>query len=347
MNKKIVLPEEVVSQVIEMYKEQPSLRRIQMTLNISQGVVKRTLFENGINLITDNRDKAVNRGFKPNLNAFTDFTDEKQLYYYGLLLADGNLHKNKVSIILKHCDAPILEPLAEYFGEGYMVQKKIIRGEDYARVSVSHYRITENLLKQGFEPAKSMKEKLPDFYDGSYDMRHFWRGFVDGDGTVRFSNNRRDIRLLGSKEIVNNFICFVEKYGNCNPRLAVKHPVTKDCYTIQYSGKDASEIAYILYSECTIALERKWIKAKELIEYRGINSTNFNVPSKRNSIGVCGVTEYNKNKKLLGYNVSWKDSVLNKQLRKAFTFKDHGEDALSIAIKFRQEMNELHYNKPN
>ena len=344
MNKRIVLSKEVTSKVIEMYKEQPSLRRIQKELNLTQQVVKRTLIENEITLIVDSRDKSLNRGFKPNLEAFTDFTDEKQLYYYGLLLADGNLHKNVVSIILKYCDAPILEPLAEYFGEGYTVQKKVVRGEDYARLSIAHYRVTENLVKQGFEPAKSMKERIPNFYDESYNMRHFWRGFVDGDGTVRFPNNVRDVRLLGSKEIIDGFISFVEKYGNCDKRLAVKHPTIKGCYTIQYNGKDASEIAYILYSDCNIALERKWNNAKELIKFRGILSTNFNVAAKRNSVGICGVNEYKFNNILKGYIVTWIDSIKKKQLRKSFTFKDYGEDALSKAIKFRQEMNEIHYN---
>lgn len=344
MNKRIVLSEEVTSKVIMMYKEQPSLRRIQKELNLTQKVVKRTLIENGITLIVDNRDRSLNRGFKPNLEAFTDFTDEKQLYYYGLLLADGNLHKNVVSIILKYCDATILEPLAEYFGEGYTVQKKVVRGEDYARLAISHYRVTENLVKQGFEPAKSMKERIPNFYDGSYTMRHFWRGFVDGDGTVRFPNNIRDVRLLGSKEIIDVFISFVEMYGNCAKRSAVKHPVTKDCYTIQYNGKDASEIAYILYHDCNIALERKWIKAKELIKFRGILSTNFNVASKNNSLGICGVNEYKRNDTFLGYIVTWIDSVKKKQLKKSFTFKEFGEEALSAATKFRQEVNEIHYN---
>ena len=344
MNKRIVLSEEVTSKVIEMYKEQPSLRRIQKELSLTQQVVKRTLTENNVPLLLDKREKAINRGFKPNQNAFLDFTEEETLYYYGLLLADGNLHKNTLSIILKHSDKDILEKLAKYFGENYEVKDKVSNGFKQARLSISYYKINERIIQQGFEPAKSLKEKLPKCYDDSYNMRHFWRGFIDGDGTVKFVNNIRDIRLLGSKEIVTEFAKFVSKHSNCIYKDPYEDKKVKGCYRVSYNGKYASDVAYLLYNESNISLSRKYNHAMELIKFIGITSTNFNVASKRNALGICGVTEYKREDNLVGYKVTWVDSVKKKQFKKSFKFKEYGEDALAEAIKFRQEMNEIHYN---
>ena len=94
--------------------------------------------------------------------------------------------------------------------------------------------------------------------------RHFWRGIIDGDGTVARSNatGRPEMSLVGNKEIVYQFLDFVKHH--CPPCRATPKP-KKNIWCIRITGEIALHIIKLMYMGCDIALDRKNEIASEII----------------------------------------------------------------------------------
>lgn len=62
-------------------------------------------------------------------------------------------------------------------------------GKEYSRIQISSKTLTADLLKLGCTPRKSLTLKFPN--DGIFKsndlIRHFIRGYFDGDGSVFIS----------------------------------------------------------------------------------------------------------------------------------------------------------------
>ena len=87
-------------------------------------------------------------------------------------------------------------------------------------------------------------------------IRHFIRGYFDGDGClgITLTRNSPFFEILGTKHILNSIskYLFVNKiYSNHN---------SKYTYILKYSGTKAVVASYLLYDNATIYLDRKYKK---------------------------------------------------------------------------------------
>lgn len=138
-------------------------------------------------------------------------------------------------------------------------------------VYISNKKLCTDIIDKGCIPVKSMTLKYPSREHVPKELiRHFIRGYVDGDGCITYTtyegkhSTRRHhkISIIGTEHMLNGIV--MDLGLNTKP---VKEK-GRNHYTLYIGGNNQSrEIAKILYDNSTIYLERKRIKANELIAY--------------------------------------------------------------------------------
>lgn len=263
-----------IKDILAKYLNNISALRISKEYGVGISVIKRIIEGNGVHWDNLPTNYKLKTGSKINRECFKDFTTEQEMYFFGLLLADGCIvsNSNNIQICLQTRDLNILEKFKNFLGSDLNIKKKT--NQEAFLLSFSDKVIADKLREVGLESAKSLREKLPTFYDGnSLEMRHFWRGFVDGDGSVRSlaSYRSRGFGLIGTLELVSSFEGFCRKFANTSAReYSQNKAVNKNCYEIEFTGIDASAIANLLYSDCSISLDRKQEQANHLMTMLGV-----------------------------------------------------------------------------
>lgn len=209
-----------------------------------------------------------------NESIFTDFTKESDSYFFGLLLTDGNvsLKRNTISLGLQLSDKHIIEAYRDYVGIERQV--KPYNGGKSVRFCFNSQMIKERLIEQNLLPRKSTSEKLPKF---DWTTNHnFWRGVIDGDGSLFYTNNSLKVSLGGSKELLEGFNCFCQLNCFTKPRKLDKTKTT-NFFTMCFSGEEAMRIAKCLYENSNLHLIRKHDVYKKALEEYIPKSPNRNI----------------------------------------------------------------------
>lgn len=245
-----------------------------------------------------------------NKDLFTDFTKEEDSYFFGLLLTDGNISskRNTISLGLQARDKHILDSYKVYVGHPTDVSL-YNKGKSY-RYCFNSKELKEVLMSQNLLPQKSKKEQLPNF-DWKTN-RHFWRGVVDGDGSLFYTKGSLKVSLCGSKEVLEGFNLFCQLNCFTKPRTLDKTK-TEGFFTMCYSGEESMRIATLLYSACTLYLNRK----KAVFDL-----SNVNYSPKKNNRGISVLPSGN-----FRVNIGFKG-----QRKRLGTFKTY-EEALAVRIE--------------
>lgn len=185
---------------------------------------------------------------------------EGAAYFYGFLLADGCISdRGKVTIALESGDSYILQKLIDELKLNSKVSFTMRKDcTKYCQTGFTVKSISDSLLKLGMEPRKSTKEIAPDRFINN---RHFWRGLVDGDGSI--GKDVSKIYLCGSETICNQFL---EYCKSINPSINTKVVLMKgSLYRTTITGVKAATILNELYSDCDFKLTRKSEKAENIL----------------------------------------------------------------------------------
>jgi hypothetical protein len=200
-----------------------------------------------------------------------DTITEESAYWMGILMSDGNissgktgnprialtlakvdyLHLVKFSKFLK-CTNPILPKKKKYHG--------IIVLQYTLRFTSKH--IAETLVAHGVVPRKSLIARAI----GLENNRHFWRGVFDGDGYFKNKDGKDADKMIltGSNGLCAQF----EEYIKMNvPDAKVRIKKIREYSKLYISSDTARAVAKLLYSDCKIALQRKYVKARRMIQW--------------------------------------------------------------------------------
>ena len=201
-----------------------------------------------------------NRKYNLNIDYFKKIDSEMKAYYLGFGMADFGMRKDCYSFEfrLKKDDKYIIEALAKELNCESKLQyyKDNIR-EGYSLVICSK-EICKDLIYHGIVPNKSGKEILPNTIPRSL-IKHFIRGFIDGDGCVESSMKRLSLCSM-SYNILLSIKLFLEK------ELGIKEydikPTLKESGNILYYYKIYSnsfmKVLDYIYKDSTIYLTRKY-----------------------------------------------------------------------------------------
>ena len=220
-----------------------------------------------------NKLKKINRripnyhnSLKFDNTVFDKLDTEEKAYWLGFLYADGYVSKtsNNVELSLKGDDVNHLEKYNKFLNNKAPIKlgKTKVNNKEYVRcrcsVTDKHYH--DRLIELGCIPKKSLILKFPDkkMFDNEELIRHFIRGYVDGDGCLTYTKTGRlVIEIIGTKEFLSGILSLYPNYfKKCFHKD--KRNLTSNTYFIACSCNNADLFASYLYDNSNIYLDRKY-----------------------------------------------------------------------------------------
>ena len=201
------------------------------------------------------------------------FSQEAE-YWAGLLATDGNLYKvpkgTRTRVLLALNDRHLVQEFQSFVG-GTPVREvytnRLSKKPSY-HTSVSSNQIFNDLLSLGITPKKSLTLKVANSLSAS---RHFWRGAMDGDGTIcrsRRLNNYLVGLSSGSFAFIEQFQGFVSNaLGEQVAARRHNHKRAKSPHwSLRLSGVKARKLVDCIYKDFPQPfLRRKFAAAMQFL----------------------------------------------------------------------------------
>lgn len=250
------------------YLEGQSITSISKELKISGKRFSTWLKQQGVIVLNPSKKYYYNE------NYFETIDNEHKAYWLGFLYADGCVvSKNKrhsVSMDLSVIDKNHIEKFKHDLNSNNPIYEGEVKLENkiYTRSRFSVYgnKICNDLIDKGCVPNKSLILKFPtEEQVPRHLIRHFIRGYIDGDGSIMLSTNKKFGRMsvIGTKDFLIDLIDTMNWRRNNFSTEGL-------AYSINYTGSYVKDYLDCLYKDCTIYLDRKYIKYLEICR---LNST--------------------------------------------------------------------------
>lgn len=199
--------------------------------------------------------------------AFDILTDESA-YWIGFLMADGCVHsvrrtmlsERELSLSLGKIDEDHVESFRSFLKSDYPIYPdRTQRG-----ISITSPGLCSALIRYGVVPRKSFTARAADVLALN---RHFWRGVMDGDGCLWIEAQKytySHFELVGASSVLmEQFAAYVRSVapywrGGVVPQRQYKRVVG--------GASVATEVITELYRDCTVALPRKLLVARAVME---------------------------------------------------------------------------------
>ena len=254
-----------------------TLSRVEMAKKLNK---KKSSIDSKMKTLNLKRGKV--RKYSVNEKFFEVIDTEEKAYWLGFIFADGcvldrklpNGNKNgkKLKISLKRSDKKHLEKLNECINSDYPIKNKVskIKQVEYptAEISISNTEFVNYLIEQNVEPRKTYKNKVPIICNDL--MRHFIRGYVDGDGYI--GRIVGDNRIKYSVEIVSyskGVLEDVQRYllkHKIESHIYLKSKNRKDYRLMIFSHNSVKSLLTLLYEDSNIYLQRKYDIAQKILD---------------------------------------------------------------------------------
>ncbi len=187
-------------------------------------------------------------------------------YWAGFIAADGNVYKNTLKIKLAIKDEQHLYKLCDLLERDYILYDdcSILGGEKtYCSKTLkieSDIIVNDLKINFGIIPAKTFVLEPPTL---PYEMiKHYIRGFFDGDGSISTSKNEKvKVHFVsGSKGILVWIIEQFRQQTGDNTQMNVRKRRDKNFYEIDMSANKARSFLDWIYTDSTpdIRLDRKY-----------------------------------------------------------------------------------------
>ena len=195
------------------------------------------------------------------LNFFHNIDNEYKAYALGFMFADGNISSKKynVRLTLAIKDYDHLDKIRKLIESEREPKRIVTYGDKINACSIIFHskEMWRDLYDLGCIPNKSLKVKFPKLRSDL--IRHFIRGYFDGDGSIGFSKNTNQVRVsfVGTYNMME---CIRQAGFNGTIRQR-KNIFILTCVS---TPKDIVKYYHILYDNISINMNRKyvrWIKA--------------------------------------------------------------------------------------
>jgi len=208
----------------------------------------------------------MNKKYKINDNFFENINTENQAYWLGFIMADGcvtYLPRIRLRMVTAKQDRLHLKKfLLDTKGTQKIYYNKC---NNSYNLDISSKKMVDDLVKLGVVPRKTFKEKVSPI--NKILLRHFIRGYFDGDGCFKIyqRKNRKMFSMCfsiscGSMSCLKNIQNILVKNLKINKTKIRK---ANAIYELNHGGnKQTIKIMEWLYQDANIFLERKFNKYK-------------------------------------------------------------------------------------
>lgn len=213
-----------------------------------------------------------------NENYFEQIDTEEKAYWLGFIASDGHVGKTgpynsyRIEFHLSRIDEEHLFNFIRCINGNNNVRQYINNkgfsksdGSLMSSLSINSYKMYKDLLKYEVVKNKEFYSSLPNI-DYSL-LKHYIRGYIDGDGSFHYHYDSKNNRYRYSFEITTpseSFLISVKKYLKENG-INVNIYKRNNCYRLMSGSlKEIIKLGKLIYSDATIYLERKYNKVKEI-----------------------------------------------------------------------------------
>lgn len=239
--------DETIQKIIELRASGKGVTEIGKILNLDRAAVSRNLKKLGIDTSRNTLIKDI----------FHQIDTEEKAYWLGFLCADGYVSKyNQVEVSLALKDKNHLEKLKVFIN----TNTNIITDDHRCRLLFCSKELANDLASLGCVNNKSLTLTFPTEEQVPQELlRHFLRGYVDGDGCLCCTSKTRQFSITSTKQFFDGML---ERIGwdkeKCN-YYPSGQAITWRCH------KDVMpQYLKYLYDNANVYLNRKYEKYKTL-----------------------------------------------------------------------------------
>jgi len=265
MTTKIFLNEH--AEIIRLYKSGLSADKIAAQYEVTNGTIYHILQKHHI--IRRYR-YVVDESFFDKINS------EQKAYWLGFLYADGWIYRHgyttQMGIEVNIQDILHLEKLRVALHSSHPLSYRTTC--PMVRLTISNPKLVSGLIQHGMIQRKSLILSFPNWLASDL-IRHFIRGYVDGDGSLHIASapawngcQQPQLNIASSTKFllgVRDYLHTIEGVGYPNP---YHQKGQKDIWAILAygGGGQVPIILRHLYDGATIYLDRKYAKAQSIIQ---------------------------------------------------------------------------------
>ena len=188
------------------------------------------------------------------LHNFEKIDTEEKAYWLRFLYADGNVSKSedKIELSLAEVDLKHIQKFKEFMG----IENKICYREQQKayRISFRSQSCKQDLIDKGCVPAKSLILKFPNEEQVPKELiRHFIRGYFDGDGWFTNTEKCFQTGIIGTKEFIEGTFKYLEE-NNIKTTCKIFNKGNVFKYNLN-SYHDVKNFFFFFYKDSSIYLD--------------------------------------------------------------------------------------------
>lgn len=248
--------------IIELYNNGLSIIQIAEQLNCTISNISRRLKKAGYKVFLDYTKSRYNRRGRYYINQyfFENIETEEQAYFLGIMYSDGSVSDN--FFYLKLTDEDVVQKFKKALQFEGPIKYKHYEEKNYKdtyKLAVYCKKMVKDLIQLGCVPNKTRVIEFPNIRKDL--IRHFIRGFFDGDGCLSLDKNIGHCRF--------DIVCASEKFLKQIRPIITNQALTNgslfkeskyEVWHLKYSGKQVKQILDWLYTDSTVYMERKYNK---------------------------------------------------------------------------------------
>jgi intein-encoded DNA endonuclease-like protein len=256
---------QTIEEIKEMYNQGMSLQNIANTVGYkSAHSIRSKLLSVGVTM----RTKAGNRNMGINDRYFSVLDTEKKAYFAGFLLADGSVNireksKPQIRIEILTTDSYILNEMRTDIKIENTVK---VTSKGCSALRWHSQTMFDDLAKYSVVPNKTNNKRLTMNTIPEDMIKHFIRGFFDGNGYASRKGNRRIVGFCDGYDFLVELKTYLaEKLSISNNNVYTS--TSSGSRFIEYGNQeDVQKLISYMYDDATIYLTRKYDKLYANIE---------------------------------------------------------------------------------
>lgn len=249
-----------IEDIIVLYRSGTSIQNIGRMYHKNSGTISKLLKSNGVEI---EGSQIRNQKYTLNEAYFDQIDCQDKAYIYGLLMADGNVYHNTLTLSLQEEDRDILEKINRCLGSNrpltyinykskYPDAKRI---KNQYSLSIVNKHMINQLKCLGLIENKSLKTQMPVWISDEL-FPHLLRGLIDGDGSITKSRFR--VSLLGTQELITSIQFKLSSLLNL-PSHIYKYKKCRNTFSLTVYGQfNTCKLLNYVYNDAHLFLQRKY-----------------------------------------------------------------------------------------
>ena len=273
------LDENIQNQIIEAYKNNMSLREIEKQFGATRATVSKFLEAKGIKTTKGNHY----RKYFHDVDFFEIIDTEEKAYWLGFMYADGYIINNEnhygeddFGLTLAEDSLDSIEKFKKSINATNPIRYDDSKGIGQRQVKIvcRSQKTVNDLIDKGVLKNKSLILKPPTKVPQEL-IRHFIRGFFDGDGSLTRYQNKNCTHVAFGINFTTTYdmakwLQNIFQTGNVFPEKRRK----ATWYFSLGGNQQVLKFCHYMYDNASIWMDRKYNRYKELLEKYGENQGN-------------------------------------------------------------------------